>query len=319
MPPICECLMYIGVGGYCVTPTAQYVNFTLTATLQRLKNNIFKIPQLNQLVAAKGANQYQFCVDKEVDVIAQMKSFTNACDCPSTYANLEYVISRTHVDARINDLTWKFQAGQTTGIVKLLAKDADTRPGTYFLNVLGFCKNEAKCVDKCTCGPCSNLATSKYALHVDYLNSFLLPSNSSLALSLGSCTAINTTGGLKGICAAICPAVTSPIITLPSSSDSKSSTRIDVAITAILSLMFVTAIIGSCLYWQCKQSTVSICLFRPVFFHSKLWCYHYLHSNTHTHSHTHIPFTKPPSRNTHTHTHTPFTTTSHDNLNRKCS
>ena len=255
--------MYIGVAGYCVTPNAQYVNFTLTATLLQLKNDIFKIPQLNQLVAAKGANQYQFCVDKKVDVIAQMKSFTNACDCPSTYANLEYVISRTHADARINDLTWKFQAGQSTGIVKLLAQDADTRPGTYFLNILGFCKDESKCHDKCTCGPCANVAASEFALYVDYSDSFALLSNSSLAL--GSCTAIDTTSGSTGICGNVCPLVTSPIIASPSFFDTMSSSRIAVAISASF-LMLVTTVIGGCLYLRHKQSTVSIFLFCIILF-----------------------------------------------------
>ena len=256
-----ECLMYIGVGGYCVTRTAQYVNFTLTATLQRLKNNIFKIPQLNQLVAAKGANQYQFCVDKEVDVVAQIKSFTNACDCPSTYANLEYAISRTNANAGMEDLAWKFQAGQTAGIVKLFAKDNNTRPGTYFLNVLGSCKNPAECTNKCTCGPCSNLANSKYALSVDYSTSI---SNSSF--TIGSCT---SAGGSSDTCAASCNpgGVGSTSPTSPSSAPYAllSADRIQkmnqgaVAGIAILALVFLISIIGCPLYCYKEQIGLTCC------------------------------------------------------------
>ena len=242
--------MYIGVAGYCVTPDAQYVNFTLTATLLRLKNDIFKIPQLNQLVAAKGANQYQFCVDKKVDVIAQMKSFTNACDCPNTYANLEYVISRTNANAGIGDLAWKIRSGQTTGIVKLLAQDNNTRPGTYFLNVLGSCNNPSECSSKCTCGPCANLANSKYALSVDYSTS---SSNSSITIgscpsagdSTNTCAAFCNPGGIGGTTPTSPPSAPYALLSID---NIKKMNQGAVAGIAMLALVFLLGIVGCFLF-----------------------------------------------------------------------
>ena len=252
-----ECLIYIGVAGYCVTPDASEVDFTLTATLQPLGDNIFKMPQLDQTVAPQGVNQYQFCVDKSVDVMAQMKTFTSACDCPSTYANLEYVISRTNKKALITDRTWKIQRGQTTGIVKLLASDADTRPGTYYLNVLGTCTSAAECSDKCTCGPCANLAASKYGLYIDDSASLAAHSNSSL--SIGSCSVVGIRGGLNGSCAAICPSgiviasTSSPTDTQPTKTQLLSKGI--VAGIVVLILVFLISIIGSCLYYHRRQLT----------------------------------------------------------------
>ena len=247
-----ECLIYIGVAGYCVTANASEVDFTLTATLQPLGDNIFKMPQLDQTVAPQGVNQYQFCVDKSVDVMAQMKTFTSACDCPSTYANLEYVISRTNKKALITDRTWKIQRGQTTGIVKLLASDADTRPGTYYLNVLGTCTSAAECSDKCTCGPCANLAASKYGLYID--DSASLAAHSNTSLSIGSCSVEGVISGLNGSCAAFCPA--EAVIASTSFPTSTQPHRQDTAaIMAILILVFLISIVGGTICYFTKQLT----------------------------------------------------------------
>ena len=198
--------MYIGVTGYCVTPNVTHVNFTLTATLKRLNDNIYSIDQSNQIVTANGVKKYHFCVDDEVDVKAQLKSFTSACDCPKSYSNLEFVISRTNAAATINDLTWKLETEDTTGIVRLLNNDADTRPGTYYLNVLGTCTSATNCDDVCTCAPCSNLANSPYSLLV--ANQTALSKGFNRTLSTGTCPANTVLGGTKGLCAATCPAIT---------------------------------------------------------------------------------------------------------------
>lgn len=267
-----ECLMYIGVTGYCTTAVTS-LNFILTATLVPLGNNIFAVAETNQTVKPNGVMKYEFCVDDAVDVKAQLKSFTSACNCPKSYANLEYVISRTNVNATINDLTWKYEGGggDETGIVKLLESDADTRPGTYYLNVLGTCTLAADCDNACTCSPCANLARSPYTIYI--ANSSDLSHHSNASVSTGSCPATmpSVVGGNFGVCSATCPSVSvasaASLYTQLLNAGAKAAIAICVILVAL-------AILGAGLcYYRRRLTCCAVSLIRNTY------CYFYLQTS----------------------------------------
>ena len=204
-----ECLLYLGVSSYCTATTTNTatntVDYTLTATLKTQTNNIFEIPVENETVSAKGVRNYQFCVDTVTDVKAQLKSYTSSCDCPSSYANLEFVVSRTNPSAVLTDLTWRLEAGETTGIVNLDQSSINTQPGTYYLNVLGTCQDTTQCTaaNYCTCGPCANLPRSPYTLYI--ANTTTLANKGNSSLSLKTCSVQGVLHGESGVCSAFCP------------------------------------------------------------------------------------------------------------------
>ena len=200
-----ECLLYLGVSSYCTATTTTTVDYKLTATLKTQTNNIFEIPVENETVSAKGVRNYQFCVDTVTDVKAQLKSYTSSCDCPSSYANLEYVVSRTNPSAVLTDLTWRLEAGETTGIVNLDQSSINTQPGTYYLNVLGTCQDTTQCTaaNYCTCGPCANLPRSPYTLYI--ANTSTLANKGNSSLSLNTCSVQGVLHGESGVCSAFCP------------------------------------------------------------------------------------------------------------------
>ena len=193
------CQYYIGVAGYCAAPDSSSVAFTLTATLSPLRNSIFKAPLVNQIVEAEWSNSYTFCVDSVMNVTAHIKSFTSACQCPYSYANLGVVISRYKANAQPKDLTWKLLGSSNTGIISM--SSALIIPGTYYLNVLGTCDTECP-TQQCTCAPCINLPVSPYALYVGGVTDALLWSSK---YSLGSCTLPGIVGGPYGQCGYLCP------------------------------------------------------------------------------------------------------------------
>jgi hypothetical protein len=193
------CQYYIGVAGYCAAPNSSQVDFTLTANLIPLGSGIFQAPLVNQKVQANKRNLYNFCVDSVIDVTAQLKSFTNACQCPTSYANLGVLISRYRANAGHKDLTWKLLGSNNTGSLSL--SKALIIPGTYYLNVLGNCESECS-EQRCTCAPCTNLPVSPYALYVGGVAEALTWSSS---YNAGSCAVPGITGGLYGQCGYLCP------------------------------------------------------------------------------------------------------------------
>ena len=193
------CQYYIGVAGYCAALNSSQVAFSLTATLSPLSNSIFKAPVVNQIVGANSNNLYTFCVDSASDVMAQMKSFTSACQCPYSYANLGVVISRYSVNPRPKDLTWKVLGSNHTVSISMSA--ALIIPGTYYLSVLGTCDTECS-TEQCTCAPCTNLPLSPYALYVGGVADTAMWSSS---YSLGSCSVPGIISGPYGKCGSLCP------------------------------------------------------------------------------------------------------------------
>ena len=149
---------------------------------------------------AAETNQYMFCVAAEESVSATMFSWTNACDCPDSYSSLDMVVSKTNKDAGIEDLVWRVRNGdEGRHSIDLLTTDLNTRPGTYYLNVVGNCVADASCTDKCTCSPCSNLNKNIYSLYVNEISQKAEADD-----MIGSCPNANTAAGVSTCTSVVC-------------------------------------------------------------------------------------------------------------------
>jgi len=222
------CYIYIGVVGYCGINDSSPFEYDITATLTRSRR-IYGKPQINQKISAHGTNFYEFCVDHEADITAQLLAWNSACDCPNTYSDLNMVISKTSFDANANNLVWHIDTSDVGyKQIQLLDTDSDTRPGTYYVNVIGDCSDT--CTDSCTCAPCANLENSEYALLVNETSATVSNSqvlleenyNSNRATYLGS-----SCGESSTVCSSTC--------TITESTSSSSSTK-SISTTAIVLL-----------------------------------------------------------------------------------
>jgi len=174
------CTVIIGVYTYCVNSGS--LTYELTPTLKRAKK-IFGTPQKSQTfsssVSGGNVKNYGFCVLNNNDVTAQLQSYYSSCQCQSKYADLEMWISKYNTAATINDLVWRVGHGTADKNLHLNVADTNTRTGTYYLFVSGYCDNKCSSGD-CTCHPCDNLLKTQYAVTVDYSSSIssanLLPS-----------------------------------------------------------------------------------------------------------------------------------------------
>lgn len=182
------CSYTIGVVGYSSNHSIKSVKFTMIATLTP-QHKIFGVPQLHQTIAANGMNQYAFCVRSSSDVVAELVSWNalQASQCPNSYSSLEMVVSKFNPLATSSDLVWRLGHGDTqSNAVYLLNNDADTRLGSYYLNVLGYCSNSSTCTNVAQCGaPCSNLKKSHYSLVVS--NNVVYNATADQHTYLGSC------------------------------------------------------------------------------------------------------------------------------------
>ena len=146
------------------TGSKSFLAFTLLPTLTN-SYSILNQPQLLQHVGVQAIKQYQFCVPEGIpEITAYIQTITDACTCPGSYAKLDLVISKKKPIATIRDISWKIESDSVTGTLNLGTYDRNTRPGTYYMNVIGTC--DASCEDMCICGPCSNLQHSKFGLLV---------------------------------------------------------------------------------------------------------------------------------------------------------
>jgi len=168
------CYYYITVFPYDATyGNLDDITYTITVTLKPQKR-IFGTPQLNQIVGANAVNSYKFCVNPtttpDANAQVQLFEYTDACQCPDTYSDLEMVVSSSMPGAGIDDNVWRVGYGNkpSSGLstINLLASDTDTRVGTYYLNVIGHCTASADCHNECKCAPCTNLPSSPYAVSV---------------------------------------------------------------------------------------------------------------------------------------------------------
>lgn len=179
------CTLIVGVWGYCSDPKASSLNFVLTPTLTRAKK-IFGTPQKAQTfssqVSGGSVNAYEFCVLDNEDVTSQLQSYYASCQCQSKYVDLEMWISKYNSEATINDLVWRINHGSADKRIALNAADIDTRTGTYYLYVSGYCDSTCSS-GSCSCYPCNNLVNTQYAVTVDYTKSI---SNSNLLPDCGN-------------------------------------------------------------------------------------------------------------------------------------
>ena len=168
-----DCYYYINVFGYGSQYNYMAVGYTLTVTLVE-QHRIYDVPQLAQFATPGAAKTYKFCVNPDktpnLDATIDLFSYSDACACPDSYSNLELAVSKRLSTAGINDNVWRVghgvkpKDGRTT--LNLLKTDPDTRAGTYYLNVIGYCSSANSCQNECHCAPCSNLPSSPYSLSV---------------------------------------------------------------------------------------------------------------------------------------------------------
>lgn len=261
---VSECEYYVAVAGYCTQDNVAEVNFTLTATLQPLANELYEVPQLQQKITPNGVNKYQFCVNTAIDVSAYLNSYTSACNCPNNYAELEFVISKTNADAGAQDSTWKLEAGDPTGIFTLKAGDADTRPGTYYLNVIGSCEASVnvKCdgTNACTCAPCSHLANSPYSLYIGASSAFNTNGIAKTTLRACATAGVNSVipvkSGPEGTCSGQCPAPKQSLADRFKKFTEGATAGI--AIAVIVVILFILAVI-----LFCYRDYLRCCCYRP--------------------------------------------------------
>lgn len=179
------CYYTIGVYGYCVA-NLPYVDFSMIVEKYAGPvNNIYKIPQANQEVGFSSLVQYGFCASTHDNMRAEFQIWKDAAQCPTMYAHLQMVISRTNPKATIGDLTWSIDHDEEYDYIDLLTSDPSTRDGTYYLNVYGWCNGYNQCSDPCTCEPCQNIVNTKFGVYVRNLsdaNSYVTPST-----YLGTC------------------------------------------------------------------------------------------------------------------------------------
>eukprot|EP01038_Epipyxis_sp_PR26KG_P012580 gene12580-16870_t len=170
------CQYYVGIYGYCA---GTETSLTYKLQIDMIPAHaIFDKLQLNQSFSSVSTTNpnmrsYDFCVRGNFSVSAVLESWKDSCNCPNNYADLSMVISRTNKHATESDLVWRLVNDDSTediSTVYLLENDPYTRPGSYYLNVIGSC--DATCSDVCDCdpAPCSNLNYTRFAVSVANLS-----------------------------------------------------------------------------------------------------------------------------------------------------
>ena len=260
------CYLYVGITGACNPGNTgnTTIPFTLTSTLSAARG-IFAKPQGNQSVAANGVTSYRFCANVQTPNVAlRLNSYTSACNCPDSFAQYDVVVSLYNPNAGINDITWLLRGGDPTGFLNLSAADADTRPGSYYVNVLGRCAANSvlsggAAADPCLHAPCANLRNSPYSLYVG--NSVGFPAASlSATMALPSCHTHNKSvvAGLAGTCGKTCPAYASLFIpaaglSSPTSVTFVLSTGGKIAIAVVIVVVFFSCV--GCCMWRNYSKT----------------------------------------------------------------
>ena len=84
----------------------------------------------NQAISANGVRQYAFCVPTFESSRALLNSWDSSCDCPSAYANLDMVVSKSNPNATIDNYSWRIGHYSPINYIDLLTTDRNTRPGT---------------------------------------------------------------------------------------------------------------------------------------------------------------------------------------------
>ena len=200
-------MVYIGVIAAC-SDSATKVSYTLIATLSPLRKNVFGSPLLNQIVSARQINTYQFCVESKMNITSMIKSYTDPCTCPLSYADHQVVIS--HNDPLTQNsksgMAWRMQGGDSS-TVAISGPDTYTKPGPYYMNVYANCESDADCgYSRCSCAPCSNLPSSPYTMYIGPTADF--SNGKSAKAELDSCISNDVLSGLAGQCFEVCPAGT---------------------------------------------------------------------------------------------------------------
>ena len=260
------CYLYVGITGACspINTGNTTIPFVLTSMLTPA-TGIFAKPQSNQSVAANGATSYRFCTNANTPNVAlQLNSYTSSCNCPDSFAQYDVVVSLYNPAAGINDVTWLLRGGDPTGFLNLSAADADTRPGSYYVNVLGRCTAfgvlpSGAAANPCRSAPCTNVRHSPYALYVGSAVGF--PKASTAAtMALPACHAHNRTvvAGPTGMCAATCPAsaslARSPVgLGGTTAATGALSTGGQIAVAVVIVVLFLS-VVGCCI-WRHKTTT----------------------------------------------------------------
>lgn len=133
-----SCYYTIGVFGYCANPAAEangsLVDYILRVSpLNEGAQNIFGTSVVrrggledNQLT---GSSSFSFCYSRREDVYLHFLRH-RSCNCVSSYANLQLVLSNTKRDASIGDYAWTIDHDEELDYLALYANDASVQPGT---------------------------------------------------------------------------------------------------------------------------------------------------------------------------------------------
>lgn len=232
--------------------SASKVSYTLTATLSPLGGNIFTVPVVNQIITAKQVKTYRFCVESRVNITAQIKSHTDSCTCPVSYANHQVVVSRSIPLANTDELMWRFKAADSTGSIQISGADTYTKPGPYYMNVIANCVSDAECGnERCTCAPCSNLPLSPYTLYIGPSVEF--NNGKSVKARIDACAVKDVTSGLAGECFEVCQADVRTVYAY-------TATFLPVGIQVAISLgcMALVLLVLGC-YWRLHFQTYTCC------------------------------------------------------------
>lgn len=163
---------YIGVHAYCGTdvPTgntdSRYSLLVLSEQTTHPHTEIALGGSRSSTISANGYEYYRFCIPKScANVEVRLGNCIDPTACPTSYAWPELLVSRTIVEPRTTDHTWKLAAIDQRSVI-LNHDDPDFYPGHYFVGVFGWCTPAEFCPDPATCGPCSYAENHDYNVSV---------------------------------------------------------------------------------------------------------------------------------------------------------
>jgi hypothetical protein len=129
------CIYIIGVLGYCAGDQLP-VPFQFHVHQFPLASNIFNEELVNQSVTALAYQTYGFCV-RETDfestttnILVEFLTWKSSCYCPTSYVNLQLIVSLTNPNASGSDLAWTVDHDAEYSSIVLTQSDSSTRYGT---------------------------------------------------------------------------------------------------------------------------------------------------------------------------------------------
>lgn len=163
---------YIGVHAYCgedVKTNNSDAKYALLVTSEPTSHPHTEIPvggSRSGRLSADDYNYFRVCIPSScANVEVRLENCIDSKACPTSYAWPELLVSRSIVEPRVNDHTWKLATIEQRSVF-LNHDDLDFYPGHYFVGVYGWCTPDEHCPDIAKCGPCTYVQDHPYNVSV---------------------------------------------------------------------------------------------------------------------------------------------------------